>query len=78
MDENYKVLYLSLDWGSVGFTKNMLWGRRACIQVKSKNCQDEFHIVYWDGQELFDPSNKLTYTWEEVEPIYIWLFNERQ
>lgn len=74
---SYLMLYVSLDYASVGFTKNMLWGRRALIQVRSKNYRDESHITYWDGHEFFDPSNAKVYTWNEVEPTYIWLFDER-
>jgi hypothetical protein len=56
--------------------KELLWGRRALIQVKSKNYDNRYHIVYWDGAELHDPSPLRTYTWEEVNPGWIWLLND--
>lgn len=60
-----------------GHMKALLWGRRALVQVKSKNYEGQSHIVYWDGVELFDPSPLQTYTWDEVQPEHIWLFDER-
>lgn len=58
--------------------RDLLWGRRACIQVKSKNYEGEYHIVFWDGRVLHDPSPLKTYEWDEVEPIYAWIFDERK
>lgn len=34
-----------------------LWGRRALLSVPSLNGFDGEHTVYWDGLQLFDPSN---------------------
>jgi hypothetical protein len=73
---DYYVLYMQPVWATMGFVRNMLWGRTALIQVRSKNYQDEHHIVYWNGRALFDPSTKLTFQWHEVEPIHVWLFDE--
>ena len=77
-DQDYLRIFILPEYASTGFIRNVLWGRRACIQVRSKNYAGEMHIVYWDGVALFDPSNKRTYEWNEVEPIYLWLFNERR
>ena len=74
---DYYVLFILPEYATTGFLRNMLWGRRALIQVPSKNYKGEQHIIYWDGAALFDPSNLRTYQWHEVEPIYLWLFNER-
>lgn len=74
---HYKVLFILPEYVATGFLRNVLWGRRACIQVRSKNYAGEHHIVYWDGEALHDPSNKNTYKWLEVEPINIWLFSEQ-
>ncbi len=52
--------------------RSLLWGRRALLQVPSKNI-DGTHIVYWDGERLHDPSPGATYLWEEVEPQFVWL-----
>lgn len=79
-DLDYVTVYGALpghaSWETAGESKKLLWGRRACLQVKSKNYSGRYHIVYWDGSALHDPSNLKTYTWDEVEPEYIWLFNE--
>lgn len=74
---DYWVLFIMPEYATRGFLRNMLWGRRALIQVRSKNYVDEHHIIYWDGHGLFDPSNKRAWEWHEVEPIYLWLFDER-
>lgn len=76
-EQHYRALFIMPEYASVGFLKNVLWGRRACVQVRSKNHAGEMHIVYWDGAALHDPSNKRTWLWDEVEPIYLWLFDER-
>lgn len=34
----------------------LLWGRRALLSVPSTNHEGRWHLVYWDGRELFDPS----------------------
>ena len=73
---HYRVLYILPEYITTGFLRNILWGRRSCLQVRSKNYPGEHHIIYWDGEALHDPSNKKTYEWQEVEPIYIWLFSE--
>lgn len=73
---DYTILFRLPEFGTVGFMRNMLWGRRAMIQVPSKNYDGEMHIVYWDGRELHDPSNLRLYAWIEVEPVYVWLFDE--
>ncbi len=75
-DRDYTLHYLIPRDASVKFTRNVLWGRRAILQVRSKNYPAESHMVYWNGERLFDPSNRLTYVWEEVEPAYFWLFND--
>jgi hypothetical protein len=61
-----------------GVMRALLWGRRAIIQVPSLNYENQMHVIYWDGHQLFDPSNKKTYdVWDEV-PMnnYITIFNE--
>lgn len=73
---DYFVLYIRPENASLGFVRNILWGRRALVQVRSKNYADEMHIIYWNGRELFDPTNARAYEWTEVEPLYLWLFDE--
>lgn len=79
-DRDYTTVYAQIPghaaWETAAEIKKFLWGRRACIQVESKNYRGRFHIIYWDGKELHDPSPLKTYTWHEVEPIFVWLFNE--
>lgn len=56
---HYKGIYvhgLSYHEDLVG----LLWRRRALLSVHSLNNEGN-HMVYWDGQELFDPSTQLTY-----------------
>jgi len=57
------------------------WGRRALITVPSLNIADRHHMVYWDGNSLFDPNPppKRTYErWDELKPDEIVLFRERR
>lgn len=77
-DIEYKTLFLLPEYCNDTFLQNALWGRPALIEVRSKNYgkSGEKHIVYWDGRELFDPSNKRTYqNLDECEPIYLYLFD---
>jgi len=56
---------------------NLLVGRRAILQVKSLNYQDAYHMVYWNGETLYDPSNKQVYQWiDQCLPVWVWLFDE--
>jgi hypothetical protein len=71
----YNII-MSPHFGTVEFVKKVLRGRRAIITVRSKNTPGSYHAVYWSGEELFDPCNDTTYTWKEVEPIEVLLFNE--
>lgn len=67
----------ALSYGSSAeFARDMLWGRRALIQVKSLNVEGGRHIVYWDGEQLFDPSNQRIYLWDTLQPLYITIFDE--
>jgi hypothetical protein len=74
---DYFVLFMMPEYATTGFLRNILWGRRALVQVPSKNYPGEQHIIYWDGRELHDPSNARTWAWSEVEPVYLWIFDER-
>lgn len=77
VEEDYVQRIFSAHWCSLGFAKNMLWGRRAMVTVRSKNNRDGTHMVYWDGQTMFDPCTREVYgSWEEVEPMEAVIFNE--
>jgi ABC-type bacteriocin/lantibiotic exporter with double-glycine peptidase domain len=55
----------------------LLWERRAMIQVTSLNYRKGEHFIYWDGKELFDPSNKQVYKFvENLRPTYLWLLKD--
>lgn len=41
--------------------RSWCWGRRAIITVPSLNIEDGFHVVYYDGKDLFDPSREKRY-----------------
>jgi hypothetical protein len=74
--DDYVIRHFGLNWCSLGFAKNMLWGRRAIVTVRSKNFDDSQHVVYWDGKAMFDPSKKQRWEWGEVEPLSAILFSE--
>lgn len=44
-----------------GYVHSLLWGRRALLSVHSLNIPGGYHMVYWDGQNLWDPSRQRTY-----------------
>jgi hypothetical protein len=74
---HYQKLVMSPHWATVQFVKNILWGRRAIIIVKSKNYNESEHAIYWDGELIHDPSNAKKFEWNEVEPIEFFIFTER-
>lgn len=39
----------------------LLWGRRALLSVHSLNSAHNNHMIYWDGERLWDPSYERTY-----------------
>lgn len=43
--------------------KGLLWGRRALLSVKSLNNESGNHAIYWNGEKLFDPATRQTYTY---------------
>jgi hypothetical protein len=68
-------------WGTVGATKNLLWGRSAIITAWSRNEEGLGHYVVFDGTEgteiVLDPSTRDTYTdWKDVEPKQMILFSQ--
>jgi|CXWL01.1.fsa_nt_gi hypothetical protein len=78
-DVDYVERVYSPHWGTVGGIKNMLWGRRAMVTVRSKNIPDGWYMLYWDGEKVYDPSRKKRYeSWDEVEPVEMVLFHHHQ
>ena len=55
-----------------------LWKRRAILQVPSLNYEDAQHMVYWDGENIKDPSNLQAYRWLKQMPMpeYVFIFDE--
>lgn len=75
-EHDYWMFYPSFHLVQTRFLRHLLRGRRAIITVTSKNNRDGMHAVYWDDKELFDPSPRKTYTWDEVEADGLLIFNE--
>lgn len=50
-------------------TKVMLKWRPAILSVASLNHDHGWHAVYWDGERMYDPSNKKRY--EFLSSVYI-------
>jgi hypothetical protein len=60
------------------FYRSMAWGRRALMSVPSLNSQRGWHMIYFDGATVFDPSPLKRYTsFDELRPDEIVLFQER-
>lgn len=75
--ENFRHFYYGPSWGTVKWTKNLLWGRRSILSCHSLNHKDGKHYVYFNCEKLFDPSTRKTYkSFDDMEPIEIWLFKE--
>ena len=82
---NYAGLERDVDYWSIAFgmtlwnfqTRAMLRGRKVLLQVPSLNYQRGSHIIFWDGENIHDPSNKQIYQWlHQCNPEYIWIFNK--
>jgi hypothetical protein len=53
------------------------WGRRALLTVPSLNKEGGWHMVYWDGLTLFDPSSRTRYErFVDLKPTEMILFLE--
>jgi len=74
-DVDYKSLYVR--HADEAVVRSFLWKRKALIQAVSLNHEGSEHVMFWDGQELHDPSNKQVYKYlSSVYPTYVWIFNE--
>lgn len=59
------------------FFRDFAWGRRALLSVPSLNYPDGWHMIYWDGVTVFDPSTLKTYErWDQLRPEEMVLFRE--
>lgn len=72
------VVCLRRDWCiSPAFFRRLLWGRRALVTVPSLNNVGGWHMVFFDGVWVHDPSLKKTYSEpSQLEPNELVLFNE--
>jgi hypothetical protein len=65
------------NWAQVTY-RGLLWGRRALIQVPSLNNEGKSHLIAWDYDELWDPSNNKIYTgMDQVLVEHAWVINEK-
>jgi hypothetical protein len=71
-------IHLHNDWCITSeFFRRFAWKRRALVCVPSKNMPGKWHLIYFDGKDVFDPSPKLTYArFEELQPVELVLFDE--
>lgn len=59
------------------YFRRLAWGRKALLTVPSLNIKDGWHMVYYDGKKLHDPSTKKTYKrFEDLKPEQIVVFQE--
>jgi hypothetical protein len=63
-NKDYWLVYVG-SCDAKGNMMQLLNGRKVILQVQSLNHRKAQHIVYWDGEELHDPSNKQIYHWIE-------------
>lgn len=57
------------------FFRQLLWGRKCLLSVPSLNIEGQWHMVYYDGRTVFDPSPKKTYEkFEELKPRMATIF----
>ena len=72
-DVDTKTVYLGNTGTNV--VRQLLWGRKAIIQLPSLNYDQSEHFIAWDGRAIFDPSNKQEYKfWQCVKPTLVILF----
>lgn len=76
-DVNMKCVYVNPHDVSSLVLRNLLWKRKALIQVDSLNYERGMHMIYWTGTEILDPSTKQVYKWwQNIHPVYVWIFDE--
>lgn len=60
------------------FFRSLAWGRRALMSVPSLNKEGSWHMIYWTGDHVLDPSPNKTYAeWGQLLPNEMTLFRER-
>ena len=76
-DVNMKCVYVNPHSVSSLAVRDLLWKRKAMIQVDSLNYERGMHMIYWTGTEILDPSPKQVYTWwQNIHPVYVWIFDD--
>jgi hypothetical protein len=72
---DFKTVYVGSLIESMGNVRTLLGWRKAVLQVPSLNNRRAMHFVYWDGEELYDPSNKQVYHWiDQCVPQHVIIF----
>jgi hypothetical protein len=61
LDVCYKNVYDHNHRISNSFWREMLFGRRAILSVKSVNNEGGTHSIFWDGFKILDPQNGNTF-----------------
>lgn len=75
-DKNMRSIYIGHNINP-NVLRQLIWGRRAMIQVPSLNHEGSEHFIYWDGYNIFDPSNKQVYKYlQHVFPTYVMIFDD--
>lgn len=75
-DKNMRIIHVGYGV-SPAIVRQLLWGRRAMIQVPSLNYEGSEHFVYWNGREILDPSTKQVYRYSQhLFPTYVMVFDE--
>lgn len=59
-DNQWKRIYVYEGSGQA-IIKKLLWKRRAMIAANSLNTAEHGHMMYWDGEKIFDPSTQRTF-----------------
>lgn len=59
------------------YYRGAAWGRRALMSVPSLNFSGSWHMIFWDGSRIWDPSPLTAYTtFEQLRPDEMVLFRE--
>lgn len=74
--KNLREIYVG-QGQSMPVVRQMIWGRKAMIQVPSLNYEGVEHFIYWNGREILDPSTKQVYRYlQHLFPTYVMIFDE--
>lgn len=67
-DKTYSTVYTAAIGGTI---RELIWKRKALLQVDSLNYEGGMHLIYWDGEKIIDPSNLQKYKFlKNIAKIY--------